>query len=74
MKRLVLSSALAAAIVSGCADTSVPGDDLPREKQYRTGSNLPVGDRNTGVTTVDPGQVQDEARSSQRIMRKPGTG
>lgn len=73
MKRLALP-ALAALIVAACAETSIPEDAGSHEKQYRTGSNLPVGERDRGVTTVDPGQVQDEARSSQRVMKKPGTG
>ncbi len=73
MKRLILP-ALAAIVVAACAETALPEDAGSHEKQYRTGSNLPVGDRDRGVTTVDPNQVQDEARSSQRVLKKPGTG
>ena len=41
--------------LGACSNAPVAGDTSPpKEKQYRTGSNLPVGDHDrSGVTVVD---------------------
>ena len=49
---------------SGCATTSGEWEAAPN-KEYRTGSNLPVRDRSAGdAKGYDPQSVQDAVRSS----------
>ena len=65
----VFALALAA---HGCA-TMDPSDDVRMEKEYRTGSNIPVRDRSaTGdAKSYDPTSVQD---ALQRSMPRTPSG
>lgn len=60
-----------AAIACGCTwlaacQTTASGEDSHAEKEYRTGSNIAVKDRNapSDAKTYDPNSVQDAARSA----------
>jgi hypothetical protein len=50
----VFVAVIGASFIFGCAST--PNDELRPQKEYRTGSNLPVRDRdgNPAVKTVNP--------------------
>ena len=62
MQKLLFVAAVL--IVSGCATTSEETNTVHTERTYRTGSNLPVRDRNSpDVKTVDPSAFQDPVRS-----------
>jgi hypothetical protein len=51
---------VALALVAGCAALPPDQAEGKQEKVYRTGSNLPQRDRNTGeVVVLDPSQMQN---------------
>jgi len=75
--RLAVAAAVAATATSclwlaACSTTSA-ADDSRADKEYRTGSNIAVRDRNAAgdAKAYDPNSVQDAARST---MPRPPVG
>jgi hypothetical protein len=60
MKMKEITVAFLALICAACASTADRTAESPEDKVYRTGSNLPVRDRNaiSDVKTVDPASIQ----------------
>jgi len=70
---LALLGAFALALAAhGCA-TMDPSEEVRTEKEYRTGSNIPVRDRGatSDAKSYDPTSVQD---ALQRSMPRPPSG
>jgi type IV pilus biogenesis protein CpaD/CtpE len=57
--RSLTITVVAAALLAGCAvPASQTATDEPREERvYRTGSNLPMRDRDQRIDTVDPRSI-----------------
>jgi peptidoglycan/LPS O-acetylase OafA/YrhL len=67
------AAAVALAMIAGCAALPPDQADAKQEKVYRTGSNLPQRDRNTGeVVVLDPKAMHDSISRSAGTMRAPG--
>ena len=69
-----IDNTLVLASLGGCAQAHLNENaDVPRQKDYRTGSNLPVGERDkSGVGVVDKDGAQDLIRP--KIVTRPGSG
>lgn len=63
------------ACLGACAQTQLNASaDAPKQKEYRTGSNLPIGESGrSGVTVTDKDALQDQIRRTIPLP-KPGQG
>jgi hypothetical protein len=67
MKNVILIFGL---VCTACATTPDQTAEPREEKVYKTGSNIPVGDRRGGPesTTIDPEAVRDAVSRSSRPL------
>ncbi len=60
MVRSLAAALVATAVLAACATPSGPEAQPREEKEYRTGSNIPIRDRSapSSVRTVDPEAIE----------------
>jgi hypothetical protein len=72
MKMLALCSC--AALLAACAAEPTSSADASTDKEYRTGSNIPVRERE-GVYSVSPEAIERQRdQSTGNVGKRPGMG